>query len=185
MVDQRRDPEPGETVVEDRTSGGTIMLESDPNFAKYQKVLDGYTKQLMAELERAAKRRHILNDAEMMRASNHEVRFEQQFKDANAFFFSVDCLLDLQKLTGALYRGQCALVFAKTLRQATEYAHEGLASALTELRTYYFTHLADPVNVGIHTFADGRKGRQGPHEALSNDGRMRELLVNRFGKPTH
>ena len=179
-------PDPkGEGVAEDFVSGGTIITESDPNWHKYKQVLAEFQCNLEKEMRRASQARHMLNDAEMMRTSNQSVRLEGHFKKANAFFFSIDCLLDLKPLTGALYRGQCILVFAGTHRQATEYASEGLQSALQELRAYYFTHVNDTINAGLATFVAGRKGDASMHEPLAHDAKTRELLINRFGRRTH
>lgn len=136
-----------------------------------------------------ARDRKILTLADLLAGSNHKMRFEQAFPQVRdeqgklAHFYTVDLILDHVMVQGAMLAGSCALVFARTRRQADDLAMEGLQTTLTA--GFEYVHGVDnSAVIAPELEFGGTRGDPAPvsNDTLRSDPRTREVLRDRFGK---
>lgn len=142
----------------------TGAIEMDTNLQAAQT----HAQNLNATL---GKTRRILHADELARMVSPRARLEQAFEKLNAYLYSIDGILDKQKIEGALFAGECMLVFAVSERRSQEQANEGLRYTIKLLAEEFETRgsreLAEieaeesPVKQGLGIDVGGRKMREG------------------------
>ena len=96
----------------------------------------------------------------MKRLSPH---YEQFFPEIHAYFYSIDGMLDGERLQGAMLAGHCILVFAPTREAASEIAADGLLDTVKLSNDYassedaWIDSQAAQANSGVITVSGGRK----------------------------
>lgn len=111
--------------------------------------------------------RKILKADEVVAMKQLRVRLEQQFPKLNAFFFTIDGVLEGKPVRGALLAGECMLVFASSESQARKIATEGMQTTLELLYQEFEDRRSAEIrnsilNAGIHgPDAGGRRGTPG------------------------
>jgi len=64
-------------------------------------------------------------------------RFEQHFPSLNAYFFTIDGVLNGTKIVGAMFGDSCMLVYASSKDKAMEQANAGVRTTITLLHDEY------------------------------------------------
>lgn len=113
-------------------------------------------------------------------------RLEQSFDQLGAHFFTIDGVLNGSKITGAMFAGECILVFAISERAAQEQANAGLRQTVELLQEEYRyrdvlgtgatgSGLESP-NVGGRRARASEEGRE-----LSGNPRLRDIIASEIG----
>lgn len=132
-----------------------------------------------------SQRRMILNADQLASLIAPRARFEQEFPKYRAYFFTIDGMLNGRKITGAMFAGECMLVFADGILKAQEQANSGLRSTVEILFKEYETRYLrgddlSPLEQGIARDVAGRRGVEG--DALAKLPKMRHMLEHVIGK---
>lgn len=139
-------------------------------------------------------KRMILSADQLAGMQALNVRFEDEYKfpDKNAYFFTVNGVLRGRKIEGALFAGECILVFAQNVIAAKEIAVGGLRHTRDLLHEEYnsrrLREAQDIVQEGIVGGADamGRRAGRGAPMALPMRKKMEAMVAHVFGgKPWH
>lgn len=118
-------------------------------------------REINAELVQS---RTILNADQLASLVAPRARLEQFFEKLNAYFFTIDGVLNGKKVRGALFAGECMLVFAVGERQAQEQANAGLRATIELLHEEFNTRSqreleeAGMTAQGMEIESGGRKG---------------------------
>lgn len=131
-----------------------------------------------------SKRREILNADMLADLIAPRARFESEFPKHKAYFFTIDGMLNGRKVAGAMFAGECILVFADGVLKAQELANSGLRSTVELLHKEYETRSlrgADlsPLEQGIYKDVAGHRGREG--DALAKLPKMKHMLEHVIG----
>jgi len=158
--------------------GGYITPEQEA-------TAQGKAREFQVEL---AGTRRVLNADEMAHLVAPGVRFEQEFKfpDKSAFFFTINGVLSGHKIEGALFAGECVLVFAGNALDAKDLAQRGIRETVNLLHEEYNTRKErqsrDLIQQGIDD-ADvgGRRARQGPQTNPTQQAKVHAMIRHVFG----
>lgn len=155
-------------------NGNPITLDSTEKAVQVKAI------GINAELSR---RRLILNSDQLAGLIAPRARFEQEF-EFRAYFFTIDGMLSGRKITGAMFAGECILVFADGVLKAQELANSGLRSTVELLHKEYDTRSlrgADlsPVEQGLANDIAGRRGRAG--DGLAKMPKMKHMMEHIIG----
>lgn len=121
----------------------------------------GKAREINAELKNT---RMILNADQLASLVSPRARLEQRFEKLNAYFFTIDGVLNGKKVQGALFAGECMLVFAVGERAAQEQANAGLRATVELVHEEFNTRNqreleeAGLTSKGVEIEAGGRKG---------------------------
>lgn len=131
----------------------TIILPSDSHAEAQVKA-----QALNAELRKS---RMILNADQMANLVAPRARHEISYDQLGAHFFSVDGVLMGKKIEGALFAGECMLVFATTLDDAKDLATRGLRSTVEIIIEEFDTRNTRELAVaqGLDQDRGGRRNR--------------------------
>ena len=129
-------------------------------------------------------RREILNADMLAGLIAPRARFESDFAKYRAYFFTIDGMLNGRKVQGAMFAGECILVFAENFLKAQELANSGLRSTVELLHKEFETRQLrsddlSPVQQGIYNEVAGRKGKEG--DALAKLPKMRHFMEHIIG----
>lgn len=107
-----------------------------------------------------AAKRQVLNADQLASLIAPRANFEQEFGlevgGKRAYFFTVDGVLHGHKIHGALFAGECILVFASTFLEAQEQANVGLRTTIELLyQEYEARGIEDDLTIEV----GGRKAR--------------------------
>lgn len=108
--------------------------------------------------------RTILNADQLASLIAPRARLEKNFEKLNAYFFTIDGVLNGKKVQGALFAGECMLVFATTERHAQEQANAGLRATIELIHEEFDTRSQRELEAqgmtakGLAVDAGGRKG---------------------------
>jgi hypothetical protein len=148
-------------------NGGGLFLENGPQShgdAQFEARVNEIASKIIND---ATYRRRILNLQELCDMEPCIAQFEQYFPDIKAYFFSICGRLKGEAIKGAMFAGNCILVFSPTLDKAQYLADHGL-HATRHFGEEYAELVAsgiDPVekmerehtNAGLSIDAGGRK----------------------------
>jgi hypothetical protein len=131
-----------------------------------------------------AQRREVLNADMLAGLIAPRARFEREFEKLRAYFFTIDGMLNGRKVVGAMFAGECILVFADGILKAQELANSGLRSTVELLHREYETRglrMDDltPVEQGLAKDVAGRRGREG--DGLATSPKMKHMLEHVIG----
>src|SRR3989337_557362 len=117
-----------------------------------------------------AQRRQILNADQLASLIAPRAHFECDFSKFRAYFFTIDGVLNGRKITGAMFAGECILIFAENFLKAQELANSGLRATVELLHKEYDTRSlrgADlsPVEQGLAKEVAG--GRRAPGASMA------------------
>ena len=144
-------------------SGG-FFLEDSPETeaeavaeARVNKIVEGI-------MDEALNRRRMLTLQELCDMRNVTPRYEQFFPTVHAYFYTIDGMLNGERLKGAMLAGNCILVFAPSREAASEIASSGLLDTVkfaneyaNSDEAYLEARSAQAANSGIITSSGGRK----------------------------
>jgi len=135
-------------------------------------------KQINSEL---SKRREILTADQLVSLISPRARFECDFPDLNAYFFTIDGVLNGRKIAGAMFAGECILIFEDNYMKAADLANRGLRETVKLLHEEYETRdlRLSPVAAGLAMDATGRKAK--PGDQLQKLPKLRRLLEHLIG----
>ncbi len=134
--------------------------------------------------------RQVLTADEMASLKAPGVRYEQEFKfpDKSAYFFTINGVLNGRKVDGALFAGECVLVFAPNALDAKDLAQRGLRQTVDLLHEEYNSRKEresrDLIQQGIHDpDVGGRRARPGQLD-LTQQAKMQAMIRHVFsGEP--
>lgn len=160
---------------------GLIVVASDEQAAKAQVKAQVLQEEL-------ANRRKVLNADELAGLIAPRARLEQHFDGLNAYFFTIDGMLNGRKITGALFAGECMLVYALSERGAQEQANAGLRATIDLLHEEFDTRnqrlLADAgaIEAGLERDARGRRAApSAPGQELQRLPKLKAMLASAIG----
>lgn len=84
-----------------------------------------------------AETRLMLNMDMLASLKSPNVRHEMSFANYDAHFFTINGVLLGKKVEGAMFAGDCVLVFAKTLRDAADLARRGIRETVKSAHDWY------------------------------------------------
>jgi hypothetical protein len=137
--------------------------------------------------------RRILDADELVRMTDLRPRFEKEIalkgdsrgNKNRVFLFSIDGMLDGNRIIGALFAGECLLVQDWSLERAARTAREGLADTVRLVREEFESRTAvKPASVleqGIATEAGGRKAGTNGGDPLKTDPKLKAMLAHLIG----
>lgn len=114
-----------------------------------------------------ARRRLVLNADQLASLVAPRARFECDFLPRfQVYFFSIDGVLAGQKITGAMFAGECMLVRADNFAKANDLANAGLRATVDLLHREYETRSLrgddfSPVERGLAKEVAGTRARPG------------------------
>jgi hypothetical protein len=147
----------------------TDIIINDTNIAAATQAITDQAQAKAIEINVALqKKRLILNSDQMASLVSPRARHEQSFDALMAHFFTIDGVLNNKKIEGAMFAGECMLVFAPTLAKAQEQANAGLRATVELLHEEFDTRNtralidaeASPMAAGLEVGADGRRARK-------------------------
>jgi len=115
-----------------------------------KKVQDAINQQINAEL---ARRREILTADQLAALVAPRAHFETDFPDLKAYFFTIAGVLNGRKITGAMFAGECILIFAENFLKAQELANSGLRATVELLHKEYDTRSLRGADLSPGVFA--------------------------------
>jgi len=138
---------------------GTIIVNGAKHDTADAKVDQAqiHAAALNAEL---ASRRMILNADQLSGLVSPRARMEASFPELHAYFFSIDGVLNGKKIAGAMFAGECMLVFSASEAGAQAQANAGLRSTIELLRDEFDTRnlrVMSAVEAGLQSDVGGRK----------------------------
>ena len=140
-------------------------------------------QQINAEL---ARRREILTADQLAALVAPRAHFETDFPDLKAYFFTIAGVLNGRKITGAMFAGECILIFSENFLKAQELANSGLRSTVELLHKEYDTRSlrgADlsPVEQGLAHEVAGRRGRVSEGQPLQKNPKLKHMIEHLIG----
>jgi hypothetical protein len=106
--------------------------------------------------------------------ANFETDFPNTIDGKRAFFFTVDGVLNGKKVHGALFAGECILVFAENFLLAQQLANQGLRDTVRLLHEEY-----EARGTEIEIESGGRRTVEGAEERL--DPFTKKMLAHVLG----
>jgi superfamily II DNA/RNA helicase len=130
-------------------NGGGIFLENGPKSAaeaEQEGRVNAVVEKILAD---ARNRRRVLNLQEICDMQDFEPFFEQYYPDINAYFYTINGTLKGEQVRGAMFAGNCILVFARNRKEADEIAKSGLLDTIKFAQQHaMYTHLGvDPQQI--------------------------------------
>ena len=131
--------------------------------------------------------RKILNADELAGLVAPRARLEQHFANIGAYFFSIDGVLAGHKIVGALFAGECMLVFSDSGSKARELANSGLRQTVEILRDEFDTRREREVrdsilNAGSAGEVLGRRSRGSLGErSIPQQRKLAAVMADTFG----
>jgi hypothetical protein len=105
-------------------------------------------------------RREILSADMLAGLVAPRARLEQSYTNLSAYFFTVDGVLNGRKISGALFAGECMLIFAPTEAAAQDLANRGLRSTIELMEQEFNDRVkrgeVSPVEEGLQHESAGR-----------------------------
>lgn len=129
--------------------------------------------------------RLVLNADQLCSLVAPRARLERSFDRLSAYFFTIDGVLNGSKVTGALFAGECMLVFALSERSAQERANAGLRQTVELLQEEYrYRDIlgTGATGKGLDVGSGGRRAR--PSEAgreLAANPRLKAIIASEIG----
>jgi hypothetical protein len=142
---------------------------------------------LNAEL---AQRRTILNADQLCSLISPRARLERAFPALQAYFFTIDGVLNGSKVTGAMFAGECMLVLAFSERSAQEQANAGLRETVKLLEEEY-RHRdilgTGATGAGLSVEGGGRKHDERPlfGKAAEQRAKLVRIMGDAMSKPSN
>jgi hypothetical protein len=133
-----------------------------------------------------AARRKILHADELAALVAPRAVLESEFPNLHAYFFTIAGMLNGRKISGAMWGGECILVFAPNFSQAQELANQGLRATVELLFKEYDTRQlrgADltPVEQGLMHEVAGRRGKTGEGPPLQKNPKLKHMIEHLIG----
>lgn len=143
---------------------GGFFLEDGPQ-SETEAIHEAQVNKIVEKImDDAMSRRRILTLQELCDVKQPAPHFEQFFPEISAYFYSIDGMLDGERLTGAMLAGHCILVFAMSREIASEIAIGGLLDTINFSNDYANSddafldaQAAQAANSGILTSTGGRR----------------------------
>lgn len=143
------------------------------------------------ELARRLERRRDILTADMLSSMiAPRAHFEEEFNlpgEKRAFFFTVDGVLNGRRVIGALFAGECMLVFAHNFLEAQDLANRGLRSTIDLMHEEYDKRVANQaaensaIMRGLQHEAGGRRAGSAQGPGLPRLPKMRALIEHVIG----
>ena len=133
-----------------------------------------------------AQRRQILNADQLASLVAPRAHFECDFAKFRAYFFTIDGVLNGRKITGAMFAGECILIFAENFLKAQELANSGLRATVELLHKEYDTRSlrgADlsPVEQGLAHEVAGRRSGVSEGPPLQKNPKLQHMIEHLIG----
>jgi hypothetical protein len=130
-----------------------------------------------------ARHRKILNADELAALISPRARHEVSYDKFGAHFFTIDGVLNGKKIQGAMFAGECALIYAVGPKSAQELANAGLRSTIELIHEEYETRSArlSPVEAGIVQDIAGRRGQGSkPGQELAKLPKLKAMMAHKI-----
>ena len=143
---------------------GGFFLENSPQ-TETEAIAEAQVNAVVEKImDEALARRRILTLQELCETKDARPHYEQFFPEIHAYFFSIDGILNGERLTGAMLAGHCMLVFAPTREAASEICTSGLLDTIKWTNeyagsddAYLDSQAAQAANAGIITSTGGNR----------------------------
>ncbi len=149
-----------------------------------QRVTHELQHKVSAFVEGLQKTRRSLNADELASMASPRARLEVPLDAVDAYVFTIDGVLQGEKLTGALLGGECMLIRANTASEALELANAGLRETVRLLHEEYETRGQRDNELFMTVDAGGRRMKPSEGEPLKHMPELRGMIerVMRGGK---
>lgn len=134
-----------------------------------------------AAINEEMRRTRLVLDADMLHSLiSPRAHLEVEIPHLGAYMYSIDGVLNGKKITGAVFAGECMLVFAPTESQAQEIANAGLRKTVELLEGEYRTRelRLSPTMQGLSPDAAGRRAAEEQRPLQGRAAEQREMLRN-------
>jgi len=131
-----------------------------------------------------ARHRKILNADELAALISPRARHEVSYDKFGAHFFTIDGVLNGKKIQGAMFAGECMLIFALGPQSAQELANSGLRRTIELLHEEMETRNSrlSPVEAGIVRDIAGRRGQGSkPGQELAKLPKLKAMMAHVIG----
>jgi len=131
-----------------------------------------------------AARRKILTGDELAALIAPRARHEVSYDKFSAHFFTIDGVLNGKKIQGAMFAGECMLIFAVGPQSAQELANSGLRRTIELLHEEYETRETrlSPLEAGMVQDITGRRGKaSAPGRELSTLPKLKAIMRHVIG----
>ena len=164
------------------SKGNPISPEITPEM---EATAQGKAREFQATL---VGKRIVLNADQLANLVSPGVRLEQryEFPDKSAWFFTINGVMQGKRIGGALFAGECILVFASSETEAKSLAQRGLRETVDLLHEEYLNRREreqrDLIQQGVHgADVGGRRMHQGGFSGEQSQ-KMSRIIADVFSR---
>lgn len=137
--------------------------------------------------EELRQRREILTADQLASLVAPRARLEQSYANLSAHFYTVDGVLNGRKISGALFAGECMLIFAPTEAAAQDLANRGLRTTIELMEEEFNNRVkrgeVSPIEEGLAHESAGRRD-QAPGSTIETPQmqKLKAIMATEIGK---